>query len=120
MRAHRRRPRRARRVDRDEARRGTGIQREKVDLGVPDPHAPLIAREVELKQLNRRIDIALNNMTHGLCMFDRRGRLVVSNRRLSEIYGLPADAFLEAGELVVGGDEDVALAVLDHLRAFVD
>ena len=33
---------------------------------------------------------------------------------------LPADAFLEAGELIVGGDEDVALAVLDHLRAFVD
>lgn len=33
---------------------------------------------------------------------------------------LPADAFLESGDLVLGGEEDVALAVLDHLRAFVD
>ena len=30
----------------------------------------LMSREDELKQLNRRIDVALNNMTHGLCMFD--------------------------------------------------
>ena len=33
---------------------------------------------------------------------------------------LPADAFLESGDLVLGGEEDIALAVLDHLRAFVD
>lgn len=32
---------------------------------------------------------------------------------------LPASAFLDAGDVVVGGDEDVAFAVLDHLRAFV-
>ena len=39
----------------------------------------LIAREVELKQLNRRVDIALNNMTHGLCMFDAEQKLIVCN-----------------------------------------
>ena len=32
---------------------------------------------------------------------------------------LPASAFLDAGDVVVGGDEDVAFAVLDHVRAFV-
>jgi uncharacterized protein (TIGR03083 family) len=31
-----------------------------------------------------------------------------------------ASAFLDEGNLVVGGDEDVALAVLEHLRAFVE
>ncbi|GEO99001.1 putative bifunctional diguanylate cyclase/phosphodiesterase [Methylobacterium haplocladii] len=33
-------------------------------------------------------DIALNNMSHGLCMFDTRGRLKVWNRRFLEISGL--------------------------------
>jgi uncharacterized protein (TIGR03083 family) len=32
----------------------------------------------------------------------------------------PADAFLEDGNLVVGGDEPVAVAVLEHIRAFVE
>src|SRR4029078_11722079 len=40
----------------------------------------LIAREVELKQLHRRIDIALNNMTHGLCMFDAEQKLIACNK----------------------------------------
>jgi uncharacterized protein (TIGR03083 family) len=33
---------------------------------------------------------------------------------------IPATAFLDAGNLVVGGDEAVALAALEHLRAFVE
>jgi diguanylate cyclase (GGDEF)-like protein len=48
----------------------------------------LIAREVELKQLNRRIDIALNNMTHGLCMFDAEHKLIVCNKTYVQMYGL--------------------------------
>lgn len=51
----------------------------------------LIAREVELKQLNRRVDIALNNMTHGLCMFDPEHKLIVCNKTYAQMYGLPAD-----------------------------
>src|SRR5262249_362562 len=39
----------------------------------------LISREDELRQLNSRIDIALNNMTHGLCMFDADEKLIVCN-----------------------------------------
>ena len=49
----------------------------------------LIAREVELKQLNRRVDIALNNMTHGLCMFDAEQKLIVCNRTYVDMYDLP-------------------------------
>src|SRR4051812_3934644 len=48
----------------------------------------LIAREVELKQLNRRVDIALNNMTHGLCMFDAEHNLIVCNKTYVQMYAL--------------------------------
>ncbi len=48
----------------------------------------LIARGVELKQLNRRIDIALNNMTHGLCMFDVEQKLIVCNKTYVQMYDL--------------------------------
>jgi uncharacterized protein (TIGR03083 family) len=33
---------------------------------------------------------------------------------------VPGEAFLDDGNLVVGGDEDIALAVLRHLHAFVE
>ncbi|MDQ0467167.1 putative bifunctional diguanylate cyclase/phosphodiesterase [Labrys wisconsinensis] len=37
-----------------------------------------------------RFDAALTNMSHGLCMFDRDGSLVVWNERFLEVTGLPA------------------------------
>jgi len=43
-------------------------------------------RDVTL--LASRFDTALNNMPHGLCMFDAEGRLVVSNSRLAELFGI--------------------------------
>ncbi len=33
---------------------------------------------------------------------------------------VPGTYFLDIGELVVGGDEEIALAVLEHVRAYVD
>jgi methyl-accepting chemotaxis protein len=39
----------------------------------------------------RMLDLALNNMTQGVVMFDRTGRLVVRNQRYLEIYGLAGD-----------------------------
>ncbi len=51
----------------------------------------LIAREIELKQLNRRIDVALNNMTHGLCMFDAEQKLIVCNKTYVQMYDLPPE-----------------------------
>jgi diguanylate cyclase (GGDEF)-like protein len=41
-----------------------------------------------LEQTNLLLHTALNNMPHGLCMFDRDQRLVVCNARYGEIYGL--------------------------------
>jgi diguanylate cyclase (GGDEF)-like protein/PAS domain S-box-containing protein len=40
---------------------------------------------------NLRFDAALNNMPHGLAMYDSEQRLVVANKRYAEIYGLSAD-----------------------------
>ncbi|HEX4557129.1 MAG TPA: PAS-domain containing protein [Xanthobacteraceae bacterium] len=43
--------------------------------------ASLIANSQELERANMRFDAALNNMSQGLCMFDARQRIVVSNDR---------------------------------------
>ena len=41
-----------------------------------------------LKQEKQRLDTAVNNMTQGLVLFDSSERIVVSNRRYLEMYGL--------------------------------
>jgi diguanylate cyclase (GGDEF)-like protein len=46
-------------------------------------------REVQKRQV--RLDAALNNMAHGLCMFDADQRLVTFNRRFAEIFHIPPD-----------------------------
>ena len=45
----------------------------------------------KLMTQNLRFDAALNNMPHGLAMYDGAQRLVVSNRRYAEMYGMTAD-----------------------------
>ncbi|HEX8164620.1 MAG TPA: PAS-domain containing protein, partial [Beijerinckiaceae bacterium] len=54
-------------------------------------HAALQKINGELARHNLRFDTALNNMTHGLCMFDGERRLIVCNRRYAEMYGLPPE-----------------------------
>ena len=45
-----------------------------------------------LEVQNQRFDLAVNNMSEGLCMFDADRRLVVSNERYARMYGMqPAD-----------------------------
>ena len=51
-------------------------------------HAALQKINRELARHNLRFDTALNNMTHGLCMFDGERRLIVCNTRYAEMYGL--------------------------------
>jgi len=53
--------------------------------------AVIATRDVSL--LANRFDTALNNMPHGLCMFDPDGSLVVFNRRLVELLGVQPDVF---------------------------
>jgi diguanylate cyclase (GGDEF)-like protein len=49
-------------------------------------------QEGQLRQTNLRLDAALDNMSQGLCLFDADNRLMVVNRRYTEIYGLPPHA----------------------------
>ena len=79
-----------------------------------------ITEEVRLARQEERQNIrfaaALNNMTQGLCMFDRDRRLVVSNRRYAEIFRIRPqdvrigmsleemlDQRLQAGNEPIGG-----------------
>ena len=45
----------------------------------------------QLNVQNERFDAALNNMSEGLCMFDGQQRLLVSNARYAQMYGLQPD-----------------------------
>ncbi len=47
--------------------------------------------EASLTQKSQQLDVALNNMPQGLAMFDNEQRLVVCNRRYSEMYDLPPE-----------------------------
>jgi diguanylate cyclase (GGDEF)-like protein len=38
---------------------------------------------------NMRFDAALNNMTQGLLMYDDRGRLSITNKRIADLFGMP-------------------------------
>ena len=53
-----------------------------------------VARRMQVD--NRRMRVAINNMSQGLCMFDGDERLVVCNRRYMELYQLP-DEVVKAG-----------------------
>jgi diguanylate cyclase (GGDEF)-like protein len=52
--------------------------------------AVVASRDVSL--LAQRFDTALNNMPHGLCMFDAERRVAVCNSRLRQLLGLCAPA----------------------------
>jgi methyl-accepting chemotaxis protein len=51
--------------------------------------AATMARRLQVR--NRRMTVALNNMSQGLCMFDKNERLVLCNKRYMELYKLNAE-----------------------------
>jgi diguanylate cyclase (GGDEF)-like protein len=72
-------------------------------------------REELLRAQNFRFDTALNNMSHGLCMFDAQHRLVVCNENFGQIYGLPPDLMTPGASLrqIVQHRVDQGLYVAD-------
>ena len=50
-----------------------------------------VAAERALAEQNLRFGAALNNMPHGLSMFDGNRRLIVCNRKFAETYRLPPE-----------------------------
>jgi len=61
--------------------------------------AALVIRQ-RLAGQNRRMRVALDNMSQGLCMFDRDERLVVCNQRYRELYDLPEHAAAPGTSLI--------------------
>ena len=55
-------------------------------------HVRQLADEAERER--QRLDAALTNMAQGLCMFDADQRLVVFNRRVTEIFKIPPSGIL--------------------------
>src|SRR5260370_30890896 len=56
--------------------------------GVEAEHA---AATAEIQQQNILLDASLENMAHGLCVFDKDWRIIVRNGRYLELYGLGPD-----------------------------
>jgi diguanylate cyclase (GGDEF)-like protein/PAS domain S-box-containing protein len=84
-------------------------------------NAALRNRDEALRIQNTRFDAALNNMSHGLLMADRNDRLIVSNTRFLEMFGLrPAEA--EAGApledlfRIMGQRQSQPRAVIERIR----
>ncbi len=53
--------------------------------------ASITAHKEHLSAQNMRFEAAVDNMSQGLCMFDRDERLVICNEPYARMYDLPAD-----------------------------
>ncbi len=51
----------------------------------------LMSKNADFERLNLQLDAAINNMPLGLTMFDAHERLIVCNRRYTEMYEVPAE-----------------------------
>jgi diguanylate cyclase (GGDEF)-like protein len=60
-------------------------------VGIHEDVTELKQREKEISLENVKLDAALQNMSQGLVMFDKDGRLIVCNQKYAEIYGVPTD-----------------------------
>ncbi len=69
-------------------------------------------RADDLQVANERFDALIDNLPHGVCLYDSRDFLLVANRKLAEIYGFPDVETLigmkfstvyEIGKLLNGG-----------------
>ncbi|HEX9210176.1 MAG TPA: PAS-domain containing protein [Bradyrhizobium sp.] len=82
----------------------------------------LVENAAELKLINARFDVAINNMNQGLCLFDADKNLVVSNSRYQQMYDLP-DELVRPGtplqrilQHYLDRGETSALSVDQHVR----
>jgi signal transduction histidine kinase/ActR/RegA family two-component response regulator len=59
---------------------------------LPEKAIERLGRKGEVEAVDQQFNAALGNMPHGLCMYDADSRLVMSNQRFCEIYGLPPES----------------------------
>jgi len=65
--------------------------RERLHAQIEKQHVLVKQQQQELSIRTLQFDAALNNMSQGLCFFDGLQRLIVCNRRYTEMYGLDPD-----------------------------
>lgn len=83
----------------------------------------LAEHAVELELINTRFDVAISNMSQGLCLFDADKNLVISNSRYQQMYDLP-DELVSPGtplqrilqHYADRGEADQNLTVNQHLQ----
>jgi diguanylate cyclase (GGDEF)-like protein/PAS domain S-box-containing protein len=61
------------------------------EASLAERETTLAEKSNQLEVAHMQIDAALNNITQGLVMFDREARIVVTNERYIEMYGLSRD-----------------------------
>jgi diguanylate cyclase (GGDEF)-like protein/PAS domain S-box-containing protein len=61
------------------------------EFSVADREVKVAQKSRELEQVNASLDVALNNMSQGLCLFDESERLVICNDKYLRMYGLSAE-----------------------------
>ena len=59
----------------------------------------VVAAQQRAATLAARLDTALNNMSHGLCMTDGNGRLILTNAQALKILGVPDGADLSGASV---------------------
>jgi signal transduction histidine kinase/DNA-binding response OmpR family regulator len=84
--------------------------------------ASLQQQSVDLKRANMRLDAAMANMSHGLCMFDANKKLVISNDRFRQMYHLtekqaePGTPLAKLLQSHVTNGETSELSVEEHIQ----
>ena len=63
-------------------------EREELHARLEKQHERALQQEEQLRRSNLQFDLAVNNMSQGLCFFDGAQRLMVCNDRYLEMYGL--------------------------------
>ncbi len=61
-------------------------ERDRLRLSIQRKNKELRKQEQELVKQNTLFDAALNNMSHGLCMFNTQKKLIVFNQRFDDIF----------------------------------
>ena len=63
---------------------------------LPDGLAPCSSGDIPhaVQSQIDRFEVALNNLTQGVCFFDGSRRLILANRRYADIYQLSQEAIL--------------------------
>ena len=58
-----------------------------------------VVNEDRVSTIAKQFEITLANLSHGICMLDKDGGIVVANRRLNEILGLRSSQSIESWSL---------------------